>query len=147
MHIRPADASDLTTLAVLFDGYRRFYGQSADLSACTAFMQERLDAGDSRILIAVNESGEGLGFTQLYPSFSSVRMRPVWILNDLFVAPSARGGGVASALMTAAADWAASADVAALSLETARDNAAARALYEKLGWQLDTEFDHYTINL
>lgn len=147
MQIRPADPGDLVTVAALFDGYRRFYDQPEDLPGCTAFVQQRFEVGDSYVLIALDESGTGMGFVQLYPTLSSVRMKPVWVLNDLYVAEFARGRGVASALMIAAVELARSAGVAVLTLETAGDNIAARALYEKLGWRRETEVEHYTLAL
>lgn len=147
MNITKAEASDLDDVATLFDGYRRFYGQPPDPSGCRAFVAARLEAGDSVILLARAEDGAAAGFTQLYPSFSSVRMCRVWILNDLFVAPGSRGRGTATALMQAAADVARENDVAILQLETASDNAAARQLYEKLGWTLESGFDHYSFAL
>ena len=145
--VRRAAPSDLPVVAQLFDGYRQFYGQEPDLDRCSQFMSERLSNGDSYVLVALNTAGEGVGFTQLYPIFSSVRMAPVWILNDLFVHPSARGRGVASRLMKAAAAVAREHGVAGLQLETAADNEPAKALYDKLGWNLDSEFHHYSMIL
>ncbi len=145
--IRPATADDLDTVAELFDGYRQFYEQAPDLSGSRAFVGERLRVGDSHIILATDGEGTGAGFVQLYPIFSSVRMCRVWILNDLFVAPAARGRGVAVDLMRAAADTARAAGVKALQLETAADNVPAKALYERLGWSLESGFDHYSIIL
>lgn len=145
--IRRAERRDIGTLTSLFDGYRRFYEQEGDLAGCRRFLEERFRMRDSRILIAVDGAGSGLGFTQLYPTFSSVRMRSAWILNDLFVAEQARGHGVAERLMNEARHLASDSGVAMLVLETARDNAAARSLYEKLGWKRVTEFDRYELEL
>jgi len=98
-----ADAQHLDVLAPLFDGYRRFYRQPSDLAAARRFLADRLAADESVIFAAALPEADGLaGFTQLYPFFSSVRMRRVWVLNDLYVAPGARRQGVARALMDAA---------------------------------------------
>ena len=100
------------------------------------------------IFVAVAETTnerQGLGFTQLYPAFSSVRMRRSWVLNDLFVAPDARGKGVARALMDRARQFAADNGIASLSLATAIDNHPAQALYESLGWVRDEKFYHYDL--
>ena len=94
--IRQATILDLDTLAPLFDGYRQFYGQPADLARAHDFLAERVHQHESLILLARDEHGEGLGFTQLYPLFSSVRTVRTWLLNDLFVVPSARRQGVAA---------------------------------------------------
>lgn len=129
-------------LAVLFDGYRVFYEQASDPASARRFVSERLSRGDSHI-IGAEIDGELVGFTQLYPSFSSVRMRRTWILNDLYVAPAARRGGVAQALMQAALRHAIETGAAYLTLETARDNMPAQALYVAEGWSLDDEYCHF----
>ena len=145
--IQQATVDDLDTLAPLFDGYRQFYGQPADLARGREFLAQRFQQHESLILLARNGQGEGVGFTQLYPLFSSVRMVRTYLLNDLFVAPSARRQGVAAALLNAAADHARSLGAASLSLSTALDNAPAQALYESLGWQRDRQFCEYGLSL
>ncbi len=80
----------LDVLTGLFDAYRQFYGQEPDLLGARRFLEARLRGGDSVVLLAFDATGAGVGFVQLYPSFSSVAMKPIWILNDLFVAPEAR---------------------------------------------------------
>ncbi|OOG57354.1 GNAT family N-acetyltransferase [Rhodanobacter sp. C03] len=145
--IRQATILDLDTLAPLFDGYRQFYGQSADLARAHDFLAERFRHHESLILLARDEHGGGLGFTQLYPLFSSVRTVRTWLLNDLFVVPSARRQGVAAALLTAATEHARALGAASLSLSTALDNAPAQALYESLGWQRERQFCEYSLTL
>ncbi|CAM5543596.1 N-acetyltransferase family protein [Rhodanobacter lindaniclasticus] len=147
MRILPAALADLDTLVPLFDGYRQFYGQPTDLARARAFLAERIERGESLILLARGEDGAGLGFTQLYPLFSSVRAVRIWLLNDLFVAASARRRGVAAALLTAAAAWARAQGAASLSLSTALDNAPAQALYESLGWRRESGFCEYSLGL
>lgn len=142
-----ADLSHLDQLTPLFDGYRRFYRKPADQAAARAFLQQRLENRDALILLAVDDAARGLGFTQLYPSFSSVRMRPIWVLNDLFVTPEARGKGVGRALMEAARHRAQEAGVAMLTLATEKHNTRAKALYESLGYEHDAAFDYYELPL
>ncbi len=134
--IRRATPADLDQLAPLFDGYRQFYAQPADLARARDWLGARLQRGESVVLLA-EYNGQAAGFTQLYPQFSSVRTARLWLLNDLFVAPDARRGGVARALLAAAADFARADGVAGIMLETSRDNAAARALYRAAGWNED----------
>jgi GNAT superfamily N-acetyltransferase len=134
----------------LFDSYRQFYGQASDLTGATAFLAERLAEQQSVVFLAVDEAGPtptGTGFVQLYPSFSSVRMKPIWILNDLFVAKEARRGGVARLLMDAALDLARSTGAARLVLSTAKENRAAKSLYLTLGYRLDEAFDHLELSI
>jgi len=134
--VRRATIEDLDTLAPLFDAYRRFYAQPGDLQRARDFLHERLQRGESAILLAELD-GRAAGFTQLYPMFSSVRTARVWILNDLYVDEGARRHGVASTLLGAAAQFAKEQDTAGLMLETTRDNAPARALYRAAGWNED----------
>ena len=145
--VRPAELRDLDVLVDLFDRYRVFYEQESNPAGARSFLSSRLKNGESVVFLAEDADGRGLGFTQLYPMFSSVRMRRIWILNDLFVLASSRRRGVARALMEAAADHARATGAAGLELATARDNAAAKSVYEDLGWTLDTEFDHYSLNV
>jgi GNAT superfamily N-acetyltransferase len=144
MHIKRATISDLDAAAPLFDGYRQFYGQRSDVAAARAFLEERLRLDESVIFLATaEEGGEALGFTQLYPSFSSVSLKRLWVLNDLFVGPNVRRGGVGRRLLDRAREWAIETGAKGLVLATALDNSKARALYESCGWEPDEEFQHY----
>ena len=134
--ISRAGPADLDALALLFDAYRGFYGQPSDVAGARDWLRSRLRVGESVVLVA-KRAGAAVGFVQLYPMFSSVRMARTWILNDLFVDAAARRGGVARALLDAAAAFAREDGAAGLSLETGRDNAAARTLYRAAGWHED----------
>lgn len=144
MKIERARLDDVERITPLFDAYRQFYQQPSDIVAARNFLTDRLAHGQSIIFMAV--AGEAtLGFTQLFPSFSSVSLKRFWILNDLFVAPSARKRGVAAALLARARDLAIETEAKGLMLETARDNVVAQQVYERWGWVRDDEF--YTYNL
>ena len=134
--ISRAGPADLDALAVLFDAYRQFYGQPSDVPRARDWLRSRLRVGESVVLLAKRE-GTTVGFVQLYPMFSSVRTAKTWILNDLYVEAGARRGGVARALLDAAAKFARDDGAAGISLETTQDNAAARALYRAAGWNED----------
>jgi ribosomal protein S18 acetylase RimI-like enzyme len=142
---RRAGLNDLDALAVLFDAYRRFYGQPGDVQRARDWLQARLERDESVVLIAERD-GSAVGFTQLYPMFSSVRTVRTWILNDLYVDASARRGGVARSLLDAAAQFARDDGAAGITLETTRDNAPARALYQAAGWHAD-ETQWYSLSL
>jgi GNAT superfamily N-acetyltransferase len=150
MLIKRAGTIDLDGAAPLFDAYRQFYGQRSDVTAARAFLDERLRRDESVIFLAIADGGPGgeaLGFTQLYPSFSSVSLKRLWILNDLFVAPNVRRGGVGRRLLERAREWAVETDAKGLILATAVTNSTARALYESCGWRRDDEFQHYQLLL
>lgn len=146
IRIVQATPEDTESITLLFDAYRQFYGRQSDLGGARKFLSERLERGQSVIFLA-QRKGHGCGFTQLYPAFSSVAMRPIWILNDLFVVPEARKLGVGQSLMQAAAAFAAQLGAQRLVLATAVDNRPAQSLYEKIGWIRDDAFIHYKYDL
>lgn len=147
LHIRPATLADLDTLATLFDAYRVFYSQPSDLEGARTFLSERIGRGESAIFLAEDEAGRALGFTQLYPSFTSTRMKRIFILNDLYVAPEGRCKGIGRKLLAAAADHARSVGAARLTLSTAVTNHTAQSLYEANGWAQDRDFYSYNLPL
>ena len=147
MDVFEAGKRHLDEIAVLFDQYRQFYQQSPDPEGCRRFIADRLEKRDSIILVAASNDGRLQGFTQIYPSFCSVEMRPRFYLYDLFVAAGARRQGVARALMAAAQEQAGRRGAASLSLETAVSNHPAKSLYEALGWERDDEFHTYHLEL
>ncbi len=142
--IKRASVEDLKFVAPLFNKYREFYQQKSDLVAAENFLQSRLTHSESVIFIAL-ENEKAIGFTQLYPGFSSIAMKPAWILNDLFVLDSARGQGIGEELIQAAIKFAKGTGASSLSLETAQDNPAHK-LYERLGWKLSS-YKHYSLSL
>lgn len=142
MRVRAAEIVDLDSVAALFDRYRQFYGQPSDIAGARDFINSRLSRGESMIFLAERE-GRAVGFTQLYPSFSSVSMGPILILNDLFVGEEARGQGVGRALLAAAAAYGKEKGALRLALSTARDNVTAQRLYEAEGWLRDSAYFHY----
>lgn len=144
--VRQATIHDLDLVAPLFDAYRQFYGKPADAAAARGFLRERFRHHESVVFLAVDSEGEGVGFTQLYPLFSSVRVARTYLLNDLFVAPQARRSGVAAALIHEATAFARAVGAAGMSLSTAHTNEAAQRLYESLGWRRDMDFREYSLS-
>lgn len=143
MKIIKASLEFIEQLIPLFDGYRVFYKQLSNPKAARVFLTNRLKEKDSVIFLALDEAESGLGFTQLYPMFSSVSMQGSYVLNDLFVAERARGQGVGGALMEQAKQFARETGSKGLTLETGIDNPAQK-LYKRLGWVKDTQVNHYT---
>jgi GNAT superfamily N-acetyltransferase len=117
-------------VAPLFDAYRQFYGKSSNVESARQFLLERLQRGES-VIFAVIEDGKVLGFTQLYPTFSSISMKPIWILNDLFVAEDARRQGIGARLLMAARGFGQQTGADRLTLSTEIKNSPAQALYER----------------
>lgn len=145
--VRRAEARDLPILSELFDGYRVFYERPSDPPAAQAFLSERLRQGDSVLFVAEIDGAAPVGFTQLYPSFTSAGMQRIFVLNDLFVRLDARRSGAGRALMRSAEAFARAEGAARLSLATAVDNVKAQALYEAEGYVRDEAFLHYDLTL
>lgn len=145
--ILQAGLADLDGIAQLFDAYRIFYGQPTNLALASAFLSERIRNDESVIFYAQDAAGSYLGFTQLYPIFSSISARRSWILNDLYVVENARGRGVGRMLMNRASAHAKTTCAIGLTLETAKTNTDAQRLYESLGYVRDTEFYTYSLDL
>lgn len=138
-----ATLEDAPRVGALFDAYRQFYGEQPDLQGATAFITERLRLDQSAIYLALahdasTRTDTPAGFTQLYPSFGSVAMRRIWVLNDLFVAPEYRRRGVGPLLILAAEQHGRDTGAGAISLLTRHDNEPAQRLYERMGWARDT---------
>jgi ribosomal protein S18 acetylase RimI-like enzyme len=140
---RLAGLDDVEAVASLFDAYRQFYKQPADLPLARRFIHERLSRDESVLFVAEDETKAIVGFCQLYPTFCSVRAAPTYTLYDLFVKPEARGSGAGRALMLAAEAHGLAAGVARMDLSTARDNTVAQSLYESQGWVRDEVFFVY----
>ena len=141
---RIATLADVEVAAALFDAYRQFYRKPPDRDLALGFIRARLQNNDSVILLASNAAQQDVGFCQLYPTFCSVAAKPIFTLYDLFVAPAARRSGAGKALLTAAEKLAADQGNFRMDLSTARDNKAAQALYESLGWVRDDLFHVYS---
>jgi ribosomal protein S18 acetylase RimI-like enzyme len=143
MNIRQAHLADLDALAPLFDGYRVFYGQDSDVPAARAFLEERMQNKESTIFLAESD-GEAVlpvpvGFTQLYPIFSSVQMKRSLLLNDLYVHPDHRGKGYSKALLERSKELARHTNAAGLHLETQITNTIGNRLYPATGFELENE--------
>jgi GNAT superfamily N-acetyltransferase len=140
-----ASAESLQDAVQLFDAYRQYYGQAADPDGAREFLADRLTKGESVVFLA-SKSGHAVGFAQLYPSFSSVSMKPIWILNDLFVSSSVRGQGVGTALLERCKHLAVETGAKEMILETMKTNLTAQRLYEERGWKRDNIFYRYSLS-
>ena len=144
MHIRKVTLQDLHIITPLFDGYRQFYKQASDLEGASVFLMERLTHNESIIFIAFNDrqETEAVGFTQLYPLFSSVSMKRMLLLNDLFIIPAYRGKGIGTLLINSAKELCVTLEHKGLVLQTETSNPA-QQLYERLGFNKDPDLHYF----
>ena len=142
-----AEIEHLREVSRLFNLYRIFYKEKDDLDNAKQFIKQRLENGDSTIFISINDDASLNGFVQLYPSFCSVSMIPILILYDLFVDPDIRTKGIGRSLMNKAEQYAQENGFKRLELSTAKDNFIGQSLYESLGYEVDDEFLHYSLEI
>ena len=151
LEIVTASFDHLPQLTPVFDAYRVFYGQPSDLKAARAYLHERFTLGESIVFIAMLEAGSetrAVGFTQLYPMFSSVSLRRIWILNDLYVEADVRGQRIGERLIERAVRLAKESGAKGIQLETAHTNTSGQKLYERLGFEReDLEYRTYFLKI
>lgn len=141
-NIRKATLQDLPQLAELFDQYRIFYHKDSDIPSAETFLKERIENKDSEIFVAEIQ-GDLVGFVQLYPLFSSTRMKRYWLLNDLFINENDRGKGFSKELIEETKKWAVSTNSAGILLETGKSNDVGNKLYPGCGFELYDEVNFY----
>lgn len=141
-NVRKATIDDLSQLAQLFDEYRMFYNKSSDISGAEEFISERLENGDSEIFVGEDDGKLG-GFVQLYPLFSSTRMKRYWLLNDLFVNSEYRGKGFSKALIEEAKELCRTSNSCGMYLETSKENRIGNQLYPSAGFKKYDEVNFY----
>ena len=146
MEIYQATMEDLEGVSNLFNLYRLFYQKTSDIEGAKAYIKERLENKDSVIFVVKNKH-EYVGFTQLYPTFSSISMKRAWILNDLYVKTDARKQGIGEMLLQRVKNYAIETGAKSISLSTAPDNYSAQKLYTKNGYIRDTQFYQYELSL
>ena len=142
-----ANIKHLDEVTRLFNLYRIFYKQPDDLERAHQFIKVRMEMKESIIFVSNNADGTLSGFVQLYPSFCSVSTIPMLILYDLFVDPDTRTKGIGRALMNKARQYAKENGFKRLELSTAKDNFIGQSLYESLGYEVDDEFLHYSLEI
>lgn len=130
-------------LGQLFDDYRVFYKQPSDLKACKEFLKERILNKESIIFVATDLGDQVVGFTQLYPIYSSTRLKKAWLLNDLFVKPTAREKGVSKLLIERAKTLCINTHAHGIMLETEKTNTIGNKLYPSVGFQISNGTTNY----
>lgn len=141
--IRRATLNDVSELTGLVEQYRAFYKQEAN-PGTEKYLTDRL-TNDESIVFVAEDQGTLVGFAQIYPTFSTVSLSEIWLLNDLFVDPANRGKGIANSIIETAETAARAAGATRIWLRTAHTNTPAQALYEARGWVQDEVFRRYDL--
>ena len=146
MRIIQASLEHLDQLTPMFVDYREFYNAMPQQEDSKAFLTERLNKQEAIILLAI-ENDAALGFCLVYPSFSSVLLRPIWILNDMYVTEESRRKQVANKLLKALAKQARDNNVVRLRVSIHASNEIAQRLYESADFLEDQNFRSYILPL
>lgn len=145
LKIIAADDSNILEIAKLFNDYRVFYKKQSDLNGAEKFIHERFIKKES-FIFAASWNNEVVGFTQVYPTFSSVGMKKIYVLNDLFIDEKFRSLGIGRSLIQHVKQFAQQNNINTIVLETASDNYTAKSLYESLDFCKETGMDVYSLN-
>ena len=148
MRIVQATLEHLDLLTPLFIKYREFYGELPFPDSSRKFLETRLKRKESVIYLALaDDEDKLLGYCQLFPSYSSLSLKRVWILNDIFVAEDARRQLVADRLIQQAKKLAKETNAVRLRVSTSIHNEVAQKVYESIGFREDSKFKNYTLEL
>ena len=133
IEVRPVVASDRDDWARLFVAYGIFYETEFSDEVVSGVWAWLMDAGHSTdALVAVSPSGAVVGFAIYRPVADTFTAASGWFLDDLYVDPSARGTGAATALIAAIRAIAHEAGGGTLRWITAADNVRAQSVYDKV---------------
>jgi GNAT superfamily N-acetyltransferase len=148
--IAPVAEGDLPELLALMRGYCAFYEETAGAAQpsdeALLAMSRALLADPERegvqLIAWSDEDGTPLGFATVFWTWSTLSAARVGTMNDLFVAPEARGAGLADALIAACAKRARDHGCARLAWCTALDNTRAQSVYDRVGAQSSRWLDY-----
>jgi GNAT superfamily N-acetyltransferase len=140
--IEAVSSADVKELVRLYIAYRVFYGEAPEQERAAVFIRDRVTQSSARYFQAWI-GNNAIGFMHLMPSTNTLAMRPIWFLEDLYVDASARGQGVATALLSYAEAFARDTGAERLTLATAYDNLVAQHIYQKLGYVREEHFLYF----
>lgn len=146
MHIIKSTENHLDQIVELFEEYRQSCGVEQKPEEMKAFLGKLIRNEESTIFIAIDPETENvMGFVNLYPSYSTLALQRLWILNDLGVSSHFRGKGVSKALIKKAQEFAQETNAIRIELKTKVTNTTARNLYHAMGFTVDTGNVYYRV--
>jgi GNAT superfamily N-acetyltransferase len=147
MRITVVGPVDLPELLPLLRAYCDFYQVSPSDRALVELSRALLadPRREGLQLLARDESGRAVGFATLYWTWQTLSAGRVGVMNDLYVAAEARGTGVAGALIAACLERCREHGATELVWQTARDNARAQAVYDRIGATRDDRWLDYSL--
>lgn len=145
MIVKKLNEKYIAQLATVVDEYREFCGFKESHTETKIFFQKLLIENNAATFIAVNADDKVMGFINLYPSYSTLSLKKIWILNDLGVSSNFRRLGVANALINQVIEFAKSSGAIRIELKTQKINLNAQKLYSEIGFEIDQNNIYYTV--
>jgi GNAT superfamily N-acetyltransferase len=138
---------DLDELLPLMRGYCDFYEVSPSDDALLELARALIaDPEREGVQLMAKDGGEAVGFATIYWTWATTIAARIGVMNDLFVAASARGTGAADALIRACVEECRAHGAEELAWQTARDNARAQRVYDRVG-ATRSEWVDYSLNV
>jgi GNAT superfamily N-acetyltransferase len=137
--------ADLADLLPLLRAYCDFYETApgdAELLALSRALIADPEREGVQLIARTDATGEAVGFATVFWSWSTTRAARIGVMNDLFVAPQARGAGLADALIAACVQRCAERGAVHLEWQTAPDNRRAQAVYDRVGAKREQWVDY-----
>jgi GNAT superfamily N-acetyltransferase len=147
MRITVVGPVDLPELLPLLRAYCDFYQVSPSDRALVELSRALLadPRREGLQLLARDDAGRAVGFATLYWTWQTLSAARVGVMNDLYVAAEARGTGVAGALIDACLERCREHGATELIWQTAKDNARAQAVYDRIGATRDDRWLDYSL--
>lgn len=140
--IKQAAIQDIPRIVPVFESYREYFNQKRDPIATDSFLFDRFEHRESVMLIAEVDD-DVVGIAHLYPSFSSLSLQRIWILNDFFIIERFRSQGIGKQLIAEVKEYARLTKIKGIELSVEHTNTNAWAFWENRGFKLDEEFRYY----
>ena len=141
--------ADLPELLPLMRGYCEFYEVDPADEALLALARTLIadPEHEGLQLIARDDGGAAVGFATIFWTWSTLSASRLGVMNDLFVAERARGGGVADALIEACTARCRERGATSLDWQTAHTNKRAQAVYDRIGARRDDRWLDYSLDV
>lgn len=146
LNIRQAVIQDLPNIVPIFDAYREYFGQQKNPEEAEKFLFEKFEHLESVIFI-VEQKSDVIGFAQLYPVFSSLSLKRVWLLNDFFIKGEYRNRGVGKELFAKVREFSKLTKAKGIELSVEHSNQKAWQFWEGQGFKIEDEFRYYHYKL
>lgn len=146
MNIKRCDINDLELLIPLFDDYRQHFKQSSEPELIQEFLAQRIESDDVIIYLA-HTNNDIHGFVLLYPSYSSIGLSKIWILNDFYLRSGNQKRLMAKQLLDQLVADCKEAGAIRIEVTTRKENHKLHNLYKEYGFEKDYKYDHYFLQV